>query len=415
VTLSQYTPAVAGRFPWLLVLALALGQLVAWGTFYYAFAVLMHPMGAELGWSSAEMNGALSCGLGTTGLLSYGIGRWIDRQGGRGLMVLGALLGSVLFVLWSQVSELWQLYVIWIGIGAASAMVLYDPVFAVVARVVPSDYRRAITAITLLGGLASTVFIPLTNELVLTLGWRHALIALALIELPLCAGIPWVLLPPREAEATPRASLAPRTGAAGASRVLREPVFWLLMTSYVCYAFFYTALLFNLIPMLRGGGFTTETAIAVYACIGPAQVVGRIAMLTMERLFTVMIAGLAGTLLPVLAMLILFVSDPGSPLVFAFAIAFGAGLGIKTVVQATAAPEFLDHSGYGALQGTILMPVYAAQAASPFAAAMISQLNGGFRPLQVILLLCVTISAVAFALAALLAPKRRSRSKPSGV
>ena len=199
------------------------------------------------------------------------------------------------------------------------------------------------------------------------------------------------------------------------SEFLREPVFWLLVTSYVCYAFFYTALLFNLIPMLRGDGFTTETAIALYACIGPAQVVGRIAMLTMERLFTVTIAGLAGTLLPVLAMIILFVSDPGSPLAFAFAVAFGAGMGIKTVVQATAAPEFLNHSGYGVLQGTILMPVYAAQAASPFAAAMISQFSGGFRPLQAILLLSVVISAIAFSLAALLAPKRRSGSKSSGI
>ena len=61
----------------LLVLALALAQLVAWGTFYYAFAILMTPMGAELGWSKAEMNGALSLGLAVTGLAAFGAGRWI--------------------------------------------------------------------------------------------------------------------------------------------------------------------------------------------------------------------------------------------------------------------------------------------------------------------------------------------------
>jgi hypothetical protein len=49
-------------------LALALAQLVAWGTLFYAFAILMGPMGAELGWSKASMNGALSVGLGVTGL-----------------------------------------------------------------------------------------------------------------------------------------------------------------------------------------------------------------------------------------------------------------------------------------------------------------------------------------------------------
>jgi MFS family permease len=404
---APHARGTSTSFPWLLVLALALAQLVAWGTLYYAFAILINPMGAEFGWSSAEMSGALSSGLGVTGISSYGVGRWIDRHGGRGLMALGSLLGAALLALWSQITELWQLYAIWCGMGVARAMVLYDPVFAVVARVLPADYRRAITTITLLGGLASTVFIPLTQELVEISGWRHALLILALIELPLCAGIPWVLLRGREAAVPPMHPLKGNLGVGGVSRAVRHPVFWLLVASYVSSALFYTALLFNLVPMLHERGFTTGGAIAVYAFIGPAQVVGRIAMLTLERLLTVKIAGLAGTLLPVLAMFILSVSEPGSLSVFVFAIAFGAGLGIKTVVQATAAPEFLGRSGYGAMQGAIVMPVYAAQAISPFAAAVIRHLGDGYRLLEGVLLLSVLISALAFSLAALLAPKAR--------
>ena len=163
--LSPHTRGTSVYFPWLLVLALALAQFVAWGTLYYAFAILINPMGAEFGWSSAEMSGALSCSLGVTGISSYGVGRWMDRHGSRGLMALGSLLGATLLALWPQITELWQLYAIWAGMGVAGAMALYDPVFAVMARVLPTDYRRAITTITLLGGLASTVFIPLTQEL----------------------------------------------------------------------------------------------------------------------------------------------------------------------------------------------------------------------------------------------------------
>ncbi|MGH9314069.1 MAG: MFS transporter [Vicinamibacterales bacterium] len=400
------TPAAA-RFAWAVVLALALAQLVAWGTLFYAFAILIEPMGAEFGWSKTEMSGALSLGLGITGCASYVVGRWIDRHGGRFLMTLGSLLGAILLILWSQITELWQLYAIWAGIGAVSAMVLYDPVFAVVARAFPADYRRAITTITLLGGLASTVFIPLSQNLVELLGWRHALLALAAIELPLCAGIPWVLLRGRE-RATAAATLSTENPSAGVvGRALRQPTFWLLVVSYVSYALFYTALLFNLIAMLHERGFTTGQAVAVYAFIGPAQVVGRIAMLVMERILTVTVAGLAGTMLPVFAMVVLGVSDPGSLSVFAFAIAFGAGMGIKTIVQATAAPEFLGREGYGALQGAILMPVYAAQAISPFAAAMIWQIGGGYHLVEQVLLSSALVSAVAFALAAILAPKLR--------
>ncbi len=412
--ITQSESAATLRFPWKLVLALALAQLVAWGTLYYAFAILIEPMGAEFGWSKAEMTGALSLGLGVTGVASYSVGRWIDRHGGRTLMALGSLLGAVLLVLWSQISELWQLYAIWTGIGVVSAMVLYDPVFAVVARALPSSYRRAITAITLLGGLASTVFIPVTQALVDGFGWRHALLGLALIELPLCAGIPWLLLRRHEAMKTTPAAAANPVGANVVRRAMRRPTFWLLVTSYVAFAFFYTAVLFNLVPMLGERGFTTGEAVAVYALIGPSQVAGRIALLTMERWLSVTIAGLAGTLLPIAAMLVLGMSEPGSTFVYAFAIAFGAGMGIKTIVQATAAPEFLGREGYGTLQGAIIMPVYAAQAASPFTAAIIWQLGGGYVLVERTLLVCAVAAAAAFALAALFAPRPR-RSVPAAI
>jgi predicted MFS family arabinose efflux permease len=281
-------------------------------------------------------------------------------------------------------------------------------VFAVVARAVPTDYRRAITTITLLGGLASTAFIPLTQALVDLLGWRHALLALAMIELPICAGIPWLLL--RDGEtARPAAASDKRLDLGVVRRAMRQPTFWLLGASYVSFALFYTALLFNLVPMLQERRFTTGEAIAVYALIGPAQVIGRIALLILERVLTVTVAGLVGTLLAVLSMVLLGLSEPGEPAMFVMAAAFGAGMGIKTIVQATAAPEFLGREGYGTLQGAILMPVYAAQAVSPFAAALIWQAGGGYRPLEQALLLCAVLSAAAFALAALAAPRPRAR------
>ena len=415
MTLQRDTAAASHRFPWALVLALALAQLVAWGTFYYAFAILMTPMGAEFGWSRTAMNGALSLGLAVTGLASFGTGRWIDRHGGRALMALGALLGAVLLILWSQITALWQLYAVWVGIGAVSATVLYDPVFAVVARAFAADYRRAITTITLLGGLASTVFIPLTQGLVEIFDWRHTLLVLALIELPICAGIPWLLLRGRETSIAVAATAASMEGRGVVGRAMRQPVFWLLVASYVSFALFYTALLFNLVPMLRERGFTTAAAVTVYALIGPSQVIGRIAMLTMERRLTATVAGLAATSLPVVALIIVGAAEPGSLFVFAFAIAFGAGMGIKTIVQATAAPEFLGREGYGALQGAIAAPVYAAQAASPFAAAMIWQFGGGYDLLARVLLLCAVVSSAAFGLAAFLASKLPPRARTSAL
>ncbi len=405
--LLTQTHGAAPPIPWVRIAALAFSQLVAWGTLYYAFAVVIGPMGVETGWTKPAMNGALSVGLAVSSISAYSVGRWIDRHGGRGLMAAGALLGAVSLVLWSRVTDLWQLYAVWILIGIASAMTLYEAAFAVTARMIPGSYRRGITAITLLGGLASTVFIPLTHWLCQTLEWRQALLALAAIELAVCATTA-LLVPP----SAPQAMYgSPDTRASPArsmvlSRVGRHPVFWLLIISYVSYAFFFTSLLFSLLPMLESFGFTAAAAIGLYALIGPAQVGGRLFMFAVDRVVPTFAAGLAGTLFPVAAMLLLKGAQPESPLSLLFPLLFGAGMGIKTLVQATAAPEFLGESEYGALQGIISLPALASQAAAPFIAAYLSRM-GNYDLLSWVLLLAVIISALAFALAAWQSARRK--------
>jgi hypothetical protein len=148
---------------WPLVWALSLAQLVSWGSIYYGFSLFVVPMEAELGWSRISLNGALSLGLLMSGLFAYPVGSWIDRQGGRILMTVGSLAGAGLLVVWSQVENPTVFYAIWLGLGLAMAATLYEPVFAVLTRSFPHSYRTKITALTLVGGFASTVFIPLTQ------------------------------------------------------------------------------------------------------------------------------------------------------------------------------------------------------------------------------------------------------------
>ena len=243
------------------------------------------------------------------------------------------------------------------------------------------------------------MFVPLTHYLVDTHGWRNALMTLAVIQLPFCAGIPYFLLRGRETSANDSHARRASTETTSIRPALAHPVFWLLGLSFVSYAFMFTSLIFSLVPMLRESGYTSAEAVAAYACIGPAQLAGRLAVLTLERFIGLTVAGLIGTLFPVAAMLILITLRAHSPLVFLFAIAFGTGMGIKTIVQATAAPEFLGRTAYGALQGALLFPVYVAQASSPLLAAWLWQLRGRYDLLQVVLLVMAAISATAFFLA----------------
>jgi MFS family permease len=389
--------------PWPRIIGLSVSQLVAWGVLYYAFAVIVEPMGAETGWTKPQMHGAQSLGLLFSGLSAYAIGRQIDRTGGRGVMLFGAVLGAVAVALWSQVTSLWQLYAVSILIGVASAMALYEAAFAVAARLAPGNYRRAITVITLLGGLASTAFIPLTHWLFGQLGWRDALLVLAVIEVAICAAIPLVML--RES-AVRRAPNKTDTRPSVFPMVRRQPVFWFLLVSYVCFAFFYSSLLFSLLPLLAEYGMSAAAAVGLYALIGPSQVTGRLGMFAIDRFIPTGAAGVFATALPVLAMLVLISVSPMSPWFLAFPILFGAGMGIKTIVQATAAPEFLRIEEYGALQGLLAMPAQIVQAASPFVAAVLWQWSGDYEVLEFVLLTTASVSALFFGLAAWLSHHR---------
>ena len=157
--------------------ALAVGQLLTWAAFFYAFSSFVLPMQQALGWTQPQTMGAFTSGLAISALASYPVGAAIDRGRARLVFVVGALLGGAGFAVWSQAATLPMLYAAWALIGVAMAMTLYEPVFSEVTRRFPDRYRQAITVLTLVGGFASTLSFPAAAALIDGLGWRGALAA----------------------------------------------------------------------------------------------------------------------------------------------------------------------------------------------------------------------------------------------
>src|SRR5712691_11229641 len=138
-------------------------------------------MEAELGWSRAATTGAFSLALVVSGVGAIPVGRWLDRHGPRLLMTAGACVGPLLVLAWSRADNLAGFYLLWAGIGLVMAAVLYEPAFAVVAVWFDRQRTRALTAVTLIAGFSSTIFLPLAAWLVQVQGWRSALVSLAAI------------------------------------------------------------------------------------------------------------------------------------------------------------------------------------------------------------------------------------------
>ena len=127
------------------------------------------------------LNGALSLGLLSTGVVAFPVGTWIDHTR-RGVMTLCSLAGGLLLLAWAQVETPWVFYGIWVFIGASMAGVLYEPAFAVITAVFGPDAARHYGT-DAVAGFASTVFMPLTQLLIGTLGWRNALLILGALNL----------------------------------------------------------------------------------------------------------------------------------------------------------------------------------------------------------------------------------------
>src|SRR5258708_6528872 len=148
-------------YGWVLVATLGITETISWGTLYYAFSVILEPMEHDLGWSRGLVTGAFSLALVLSGLAAAPVGRWLDGHGARGLMTIGPIAGVVLLVAWATGADPISFYLIWAGIGIVMAATLYEPAFAVVAQWFDRKRARALTAVTLMAGFASTIFLPL--------------------------------------------------------------------------------------------------------------------------------------------------------------------------------------------------------------------------------------------------------------
>src|SRR5207248_3252543 len=148
-----------------LVAALSVTETFTWGIVYYGFPVFLRPMEQDLGDSRVAVTAAFSIGLGVSALASISVGRWLDARGPRALMTAGSVLATALTFAWARVESLPALYAVWFLMGFAMAATLYEPAFAVVVSWFARGRDRALLTVTLVAGLASTIFMPIEAAL----------------------------------------------------------------------------------------------------------------------------------------------------------------------------------------------------------------------------------------------------------
>ena len=152
--------------------ALCVAELVCWGLLYYSLPVAVTPISADMGWSHTTVTAALTVGLIVSALMGPTVGRMLDRHGPQLIMGAGTVIGVLALGLVAIAPNLFVFFAAWILAGFAQAATLYPPAFAVITRWYGAERTKPLTTITLVGGLASTVFAPIIAWLIDGLGWR---------------------------------------------------------------------------------------------------------------------------------------------------------------------------------------------------------------------------------------------------
>lgn len=366
---------MSSRTGW--VAAMSLAQLVSWGSLYYTFSLLMPALELELGLSRVWVSGAFSASLLAAGVAGVAVGRWIDRGHGRAVMTGGSLLAGAALLALARIDGTAGLYACWIAIGAACAATLYEPAFAILIRRWPDDYRRSLIAMTFLGGLASTVFIPLSAFLIDRLGWRHACEVLAALHLLLCLPIHATML---RGEPPPAARRGSADGDAPSLRALAlSPAFLLITGFLVTFMAFTSALSAHMVPLMRERGVPEAWAVAVPASIGALQVLGRVVLFVFEgRIDPRRLDGAIPLLLPV-SIALLLAGHGSVAAALAFAACYGIGNGLLTIVKATAVAQYVSRDRVAALTGLQQPPAALARAVGPILLASLWTVEGDYR------------------------------------
>jgi MFS family permease len=420
--MNSPTPAVQAAAPapggggrsrftrgWRIVAALAVTQTVGYGVLYYAFSVFLIPMQRDLRAGGTQVAAALTLAVLTTALCAPLVGRWLDARGGRVLMAAGSVLGTLAVLAWSRVETLPQLYAVFLAVGIASAMVLYEPAFAVIiswfdGHANGQGRANALLALTIVAGFASSIFLPLTGLLVQQYGWREALVILALGYGALAIPLHALVLRRRAEPATPA---KPETRADLVKAAVRGRPFWLLVAAFTAHGGAAATISVLLITYLIHLGHAPVFAATIAGLLGVLSVTGRLVTTGLRRRWAAApvaaaifaLQGIGAMLLPMVG-----ASVTGA---IACVLLFGIGFGVGTITLPHLLAEQYGTAAYASLSGRIAMFSVADKALAPLGAVALAQAAGyGW-------VMGAVTAACALAAFALVAYHRLSFRRPS--
>jgi MFS family permease len=392
------------------VAALGFGQCVNWGVLYYAFAILVVPLERELGVATWAITGAFSLALLVSAGLAPVVGRLADRGYAPLMMQSSGVAAAVLLAMWTLSPSVQMLYLVWAGLGACMAATLYEPAFVIVGRAFHDSTARlrALAAVTLFGGLASTIFLPATALLVESSGWRGAVLVLA--GALLVSALVMRLFVFRDTAARIERPFVNSPALVGIPPAPDRTSFLFVVGAVALASLASAGFAANLLPVLGERGISPGQAAFLGGCMGVMQLPGR--LLLMNGAF----AGVPARLLAVTLILhgiglAMVAAAPSLLGVAAGALIFALGGGLTTLVRPHLIQTLFDTESAGYWNGRLARHQQVARAAGPLTIAWFGSALG-YAPVFLIIAALFMVFALASDVRLSCAPESLRSSEP---
>ena len=393
-------------YGYVVVFLACLIMVVTWGTFY-SFGVFFKPVLTEFGWTRTDVSVAFSLAFLGSGFLGIFTGRLCDRFGPRIIVtVCGLLLGSG-YLLMSQLSAIWQLYLFYgiVGIGLSGA---YVPAISTVARWFVRR-RGLMSGIVIAGiGVGTMITAPVANWLISSYGWRISYVAIGIVVLVLMTlaaqflrrdpgQMGLVSYGEGEAESEGLNSAA---GGFSFRRAIHTRQFWMLCLMFLSYEFSVSTIMVHIVPHSTDLGISAANAANILAVIGAGSVAGRIIMggagdrIGNRQALTICTIIILATFLWLLSARELW-------MLYLFAAVFGFAYGGYGPLIALISAELFGLSSLGVILGVVTFWITIGAAVAPAVAGRIFDITSSY---QSAFLACIALSIIAMILILSLRP-----------
>ena len=395
-------------YGWIIVIAAGCVIMVMYGTLF-TFGVFFEPVLTALDWTRAMTSGAFSLCIFTHGVLAIVMGKLTDKRGPRiAVTVCGLSLGAG-YLLMSQITSIWQLYLFYgilIGMGMGGAWV---PHVSTIARWF--EKRRGLaTGIAASGeGVGILIMAPLSRWLISAHGWRTSYIIVGIIALVfIIAAAQFLrhrpekmgLLPyGREANAKDISPAKYHKSSVTRDFSLAEAVkgrqFWIILAVFFLFEFSILSVMNHIDIHATDIGISAITAANIIAVIGGTSILGRIALGTFADRAGSRQAIIAGLAILAAALLWLQIAKV-EWMLFLFAAVFGFAFGGLLVQISLIIAESFGLTSHGAIFGVISFGLIVGGALGPFIVGYLSDVTASCQPG---FLVCAVASIISFVLA----------------